>query len=86
MGDGRLLEGPFPLTSTGSGCIISSWNPSAASLLGAGVKLWLEPLGDFFVPFILARPLTGKIALFGLTVPLVEGCIEAFLKNPAIEV
>ena len=86
MGDGRLLEAPFPLTPTDSGCTTSSSSPSAASLLGAGVKLWLEPLVDFFAPLILARPLTGKIALLGLAVPLVEGCIEAFLKNPAIEV
>ena len=86
MGDGRLLEGPFPLTSTVPGCTSLSSSPSAASLLGAGVKLWLEPLGDRFAPLILARPLTGEIALFGLAVPLVEGCIEAFLKNPAIEV
>ena len=86
MGDGRLLEGLFPLASPGSGCSTSSWGSSTASLLGAGVKLWLEPLGAFFTLLLLARPLTGRTALFGLAFPLAVFCIEAFLKNPAIEV
>lgn len=86
MGDGRLLEGPLPLTSPRIGCRTSSLGSSAASLLGAGVKLWLEPLGAFFTPLILARPLTGKTALFGLALPLGVCCVEAFLKNPAIDV
>ena len=86
MGDGRLLEDPFPFTSPGSGCSTSSWGSSTASLLGAGVKLWLEPLGVFFTLLILARPLTGRTVLNGLAFPLEVCCIEAFLKNPAIEV
>lgn len=86
MGDGRLLEDPFAFASPGSGCSTSSWGSSAASLLGAGVKLWLEPLGVFFTVLIFARPLTGRTALFGLAFPLGVCCIEAFLKNPAIEV
>ncbi len=82
IGDGNPLE-EFPLSLTGS-LSFSSFTSSGttASLLGAGVMLWLDPR---LAAFFLARPLIGRVVEWSFGAPLVAGT-EDFLKKPARDV
>ena len=88
IGDGNPFGEACPFIVAGFAGASSISSSTGASLLGAGVKLWSDPLGELFMRFFFARPLTGKTAPFDCVIPFAEicDCGVAFGKKPAMEV
>lgn len=83
IGDGKPFEvfAAILVGLTSSSSLISSG--TTTSLLGAGVKLWLDPR---LVPFFKC-PLIGKAVVFCCGILATGICeVGVFLKKPAIEV